>query len=160
MAEFFAADVYQISKTFGFAASHALTGLPAGHKCLRLHGHNYQVTVTVEAAALDATGMVMDYAELGPFRDWLKAEVDHRHLGWGDCYNALGEITDPAVFDFNPTAENLAAAFLAQAQRLLTPAIIAVEVRETAATSAVATATAARVPGRRAFVHLGQDPST
>lgn len=85
---------YTISKDFSFSASHQLEGLPEHHPCTRLHGHNYTVRVEL-TGELDATGMVLDYAKLAPFADWLDLTLDHRHLN--DC-----------LVNVNPTAENLA----------------------------------------------------
>lgn len=85
---------YLIDKTYGFAASHFLTGLPEGHKCSRLHGHTYSVTVVVGSDELDGPGFVTDFADLAPFRDYINTLADHQHLN--------------DVLDFNPTAENIA----------------------------------------------------
>lgn len=128
---------YTISKRFTFSASHRLEGLPEGHKCRRLHGHNYQVIVYAKALTVDAAGMVTDYGEFGVFGDWLKDNLDHRHLGIGDCYGQDGTVEDPAMLDFSPTAENLACHLLGICRWLDLP-VCAVEVRETDNTSAVA----------------------
>jgi 6-pyruvoyltetrahydropterin/6-carboxytetrahydropterin synthase len=71
---------YTIAKRFSFAAAHHLYGLPAGHKCARVHGHTYAVEVRMVASDLDDTGFVADYGELGPLGDYLDAELDHRDL--------------------------------------------------------------------------------
>ena len=85
--------IVRISKTFTFSASHQLLGLPDTHKCSRLHGHNYEITLHYMAHISREQGMVIDYGELDVVKDWIDAELDHRHL------NAL---VDPA------TAEMLA----------------------------------------------------
>ena len=54
--------------------------------------------------------MVVDYADLDPFGAWLTATCDHRWLGSGTLTDEAGVKTEP-VFDFNPTAENLAHRF-------------------------------------------------
>jgi 6-pyruvoyltetrahydropterin/6-carboxytetrahydropterin synthase len=126
-----------ITKTFRFAASHRLTGLPDGHKCARLHGHNYQVTVLL-SGDLDDAGMVLDYGELSPLRAYLDRRLDHRHLGAGDVCDGDGKVTDPAAVDFNPTAENLAAHLLKVAVGLFGDPVIGVEVCENDTTSASA----------------------
>jgi 6-pyruvoyltetrahydropterin/6-carboxytetrahydropterin synthase len=56
--------MYTIAKTFYFSASHVIGGLPPEHPCSRLHGHNYEVEVILQAAALDNVGFVRDYREL------------------------------------------------------------------------------------------------
>jgi 6-pyruvoyltetrahydropterin/6-carboxytetrahydropterin synthase len=86
---------YTISKTFEFSASHQLSGLPAGHQCARLHGHNYVVRLELAADHLDTTGFVLDYGDLKPFKTWIDEHLDHRHLN--DQFGTS-----------NPTAEHLA----------------------------------------------------
>lgn len=71
---------YRISKDFTFSASHVLDGLPEGHQCGRLHGHNYVVRATLTSSSLNAHGFVFDYGDLAPFGQWLDKHLDHRHL--------------------------------------------------------------------------------
>lgn len=85
---------FLIDKTYDFAASHSLTDLPEGHKCSRLHGHTYFVTVTVGSDELCGPGFVTDFADLAPFRDYIKGWADHQHLN--------------DVLNVNPTAEHIA----------------------------------------------------
>jgi 6-pyruvoyltetrahydropterin/6-carboxytetrahydropterin synthase len=84
---------HTIRKTFEFAASHQLAGLPEGHKCVRLHGHSYQLTVEV-VGELDEVGFVIDFGDLAWIGDLVSSTLDHRHLN--------------EVLDVNPTSENLA----------------------------------------------------
>lgn len=86
--------MFVITKTFTFAAAHHLTCVPEGHKCSRLHGHTYTVTVEMAAEQVDAAGMVRDYGELGALDDYLQTDLDHRVLN-----DRLG---------FEPTAELIA----------------------------------------------------
>jgi 6-pyruvoyltetrahydropterin/6-carboxytetrahydropterin synthase len=109
--------MYTISKQFTFSASHQLKGLPEGHPCARLHGHNYRVEVVLSASTLNEVGFVKDYGELKPFQQWLDAQYDHRHLN-DQC-------------EFNPTAENLAKQLFNVARDLLGPTVRAVRVSET-----------------------------
>ena len=108
--------MFTISKRFAFSASHTLDSLPEGHKCRRLHGHNYLVEVVLQAAALDEHGMVRDYGDLASFREWLMATLDHRHLN--------------DVIDQPTTAEVLAVYLHGQARAML-PVVVAVRVSET-----------------------------
>lgn len=72
--------MYRISKRFGFSASHVLHGLGDDHPCSRLHGHNYEVEVILEAIDLDERGFVCDFRELDPVKRWIDEVLDHRHL--------------------------------------------------------------------------------
>jgi 6-pyruvoyltetrahydropterin/6-carboxytetrahydropterin synthase len=85
---------YEIQKEFHFSASHQLQGLPEGHQCGRLHGHNYIVVVVLGSNELDEHGFVVDYGELKPVKNYIDEVLDHRHLN--------------DVLPFQSTAENLA----------------------------------------------------
>lgn len=87
--------MYEITKSFTFSASHRLENLPEGHKCRRLHGHNYTVEVMLTAHELDERGFVVDFAELDRVRRWMRATLDHQHLN--------------DVINGPPTSERLAA---------------------------------------------------
>lgn len=89
--------MYTIQKEFAFSASHQLGGLPDGHQCSRLHGHNYLVHVVLQSNKLDERGFVVDYGDLKPFKEYIDTCVDHRHLN--------------DVFPFQTTAENMARHF-------------------------------------------------
>ena len=110
------ADMYTISKEFHFSASHVLHGLPDGHQCGRLHGHNYIVMVVLASTRLDQTGFVRDYGQLHLIKEYIDNKLDHRHLN--------------DVFDFNPTAESMAEA-LFDKFRLLYSELVAVRISET-----------------------------
>ena len=72
--------MYTITKEFHFSASHQLFGLPEGHQCARLHGHNYIVVVELRASELNEHGFVRDYLDLAPLKRYIDDELDHRHL--------------------------------------------------------------------------------
>lgn len=114
---------YTITKEFAFSASHILGGLPDGHQCGRLHGHNYVVAVELAADDVDANGFVLDYGALGDFKTWVDDNLDHRHLN------------DQLPHLANPTAELLAAALHNVARGLVPPGrshlVTAVGVSET-----------------------------
>lgn len=82
-----------ITKEFAFSASHQLDGLPDGHQCARLHGHNYVLKVGL-TGDVKPPGFVVDYGDLGFIKTWVDEKLDHKHLN--------------DVFDFNPTAEHIA----------------------------------------------------
>jgi 6-pyruvoyltetrahydropterin/6-carboxytetrahydropterin synthase len=116
--------VYKISKKFSFCASHQLTGLPEGHQCARLHGHNYQITVHLAAPddGLDGVGFVRDYGKLDVIKTFIDLNLEHRHLN--------------DIVPFNPTAENLAKWFYDQLKPSV-PEMDAVSVKETDKTEAL-----------------------
>lgn len=112
---------FTIAKRFAFSASHTLTAVPEGHKCRRLHGHNYEVEVICAAEELDDRGMVVDFFDLDPVREFIDESVDHRHLN--------------DIVPGEPTAERLAWWFYESLKTALaadlTSRIVAVRVHET-----------------------------
>lgn len=84
---------YTISKDFEFSASHVLSGLPEGHPCGRVHGHNFVVRVVLEAEKLNEVGFVLDYRDMSALKEYVDGVLDHRHLN--------------DIVEFNPTSENM-----------------------------------------------------
>ncbi|ROO52283.1 6-pyruvoyltetrahydropterin/6-carboxytetrahydropterin synthase [Micromonospora sp. Llam0] len=70
----------EIFREFTFEAAHRLPHVPEGHKCARLHGHSYRVTVHVSGQVGARTGWVIDFGDLkqafAPVRD----QLDHHYL--------------------------------------------------------------------------------
>ena len=113
--------MYTIRKEFSCCSSHVLTGLPKEHPCARLHGHNYVITVELKSRSLNTTGFVEDYRQLDDIKYWIDNIMDHHHLN--------------DIFDFNPTAENMAA-HMYKIFKKEHPTLCAVEVSETPKTIA------------------------
>lgn len=82
--------MYYVSKRMEIAGSHRLN-LDYQSKCSNMHGHNWIVTVHCKSEQLDSNGMVADFAKI---KETVHGTMDHK------CLND--------VFDFNPTAENIA----------------------------------------------------
>ncbi len=72
--------MFRIGKSFTFDAAHHLPDLPEGHKCARLHGHTYTVTVIFERPELVEPGFVTDFGDLAPLQRYLDEHLDHRYL--------------------------------------------------------------------------------
>lgn len=72
--------MYEITKVFEFEAAHHLTLVPYGHKCRRVHGHNYTVTIELRTSTLDPHGFVVDFGDLNEFGAHLDDTYDHRNL--------------------------------------------------------------------------------
>ena len=70
----------EIFKDFTFEAAHRLPKVPAGHKCARLHGHSFQVSVHVDGVVGAQTGWVQDFADLTDAMDPLLERLDHHYL--------------------------------------------------------------------------------
>lgn len=66
-------------------------------KCENLHGHNWRVRVSVSGDRLDATGLLIDFADLGRAMEEVCGRLDHIYFN------------ETAPFDkMNPSAENIA----------------------------------------------------
>lgn len=104
-----------ISKEFHFSASHILFGLPLGHPCSRMHGHNYVLRVFLRGP-LNVHGFVVDYRALEPIKKYVDDELDHRHLN--------------DVFALQPTVENMSR-FIYEKFKPMFLELVAVEMSET-----------------------------
>jgi 6-pyruvoyltetrahydropterin/6-carboxytetrahydropterin synthase len=107
----------ELFKEVTFEAAHRLPNAPEGHKCARLHGHSYRVTVRVDGPVDPAQGWVMDFADLTTAVAPLLDQLDHHYL------NEVPGLE-------NPTSEVLAA-WLWDRLVVALPLLSAVEVRET-----------------------------
>jgi len=76
-----------------FPAAHFLKGYEG--KCEKVHGHTFQVEVQIEVRDLDKTGIGIDFTEIK--KTLAGVLPDHTLLN--------------DVYDFNPSAENLARHF-------------------------------------------------
>ncbi len=88
-------DPTSIYKVFTLEAAHRLPGVPAGHKCGRLHGHSFRVEVHVRGPVDERAGWVMDFADIKEAFQPLFEQLDHHYL------NEVEGLS-------NPTSENLA----------------------------------------------------
>ncbi|MBA3889422.1 MAG: 6-carboxytetrahydropterin synthase QueD [Gemmatimonadaceae bacterium] len=70
----------EIFKEFSFEAAHLLPNVPDGHKCARLHGHSFQVRVTVAGDVDPVLGWVMDFAAVKAACRDVHDALDHRYL--------------------------------------------------------------------------------
>ena len=82
--------LYTVTKRLEVSAAHHLV-LDYESKCENLHGHNWIIYVTCRAETLDHNGMVVDFKKI---KELVHTKMDHQNLN--------------EVFDFNPTAENIA----------------------------------------------------
>jgi 6-pyruvoyltetrahydropterin/6-carboxytetrahydropterin synthase len=113
----------EIFKEFTFEAAHRLPNVPEGHKCARLHGHSFQVRVSVHGVVHPRSGWVMDFADLKQAYRPIHDQLDHRYL------NEIPGLE-------NPTSEELAR-WIWRALRPALPGLTAIEVRETCTSGCV-----------------------
>jgi 6-pyruvoyltetrahydropterin/6-carboxytetrahydropterin synthase len=113
----------EIFKEFTLEAAHRLPNVPEGHKCRRLHGHSFRIEVHVRGDVGDATGWIIDFAEITEAFAPLFAVLDHHYL------NEVEGLS-------NPTSENLARWIWERIHPAL-PGLSKVVVRETCTSGCV-----------------------
>jgi len=70
-----------LTRSYRFEAAHQLPMVPPDHKCARMHGHSFEVEITVAGAIDERMGWLVDYAEITKVVEpLLKNELDHRSL--------------------------------------------------------------------------------
>ena len=116
--------MFYLTKIFYFEAAHALNGYDG--KCRNIHGHSYELRVTVKGMPLDEpgnpkNGMVIDFHDLKSIVNQEVVEkLDHSFIIGNNMPKDFVEITkqnfDKVVeLPYQPTTENMLADF---AQRI------------------------------------------
>lgn len=82
--------MYKIQKRLEISGAHSLK-LDYESKCSNFHGHNWIVYIYLQAKELDNNGMILDFTII---KERILDKLDHKNLN--------------EIFDFNPTAENIA----------------------------------------------------
>lgn len=72
--------LHEVRKIFNFEAAHRLPKLAPTHKCSRLHGHSYKVTLIIRGELLPEMGWVMDFAEIKRIFSPILELLDHHYL--------------------------------------------------------------------------------
>jgi 6-pyruvoyltetrahydropterin/6-carboxytetrahydropterin synthase len=114
----------ELFKEFTFEAAHRLPHVAPDHKCARLHGHSYRVTIRVAGEVEPASGMVMDFADIkAAFKPIRDEYLDHYYL------NDIEGLE-------NPTSENLARWIWEKLKPRL-PQLSAIQVSETCSSGVI-----------------------
>ena len=92
--------MFEVKIRTGFSAAHHLDGYRG--RCESVHGHNWDVEVSVRGESLDRVGMLMDFRLLRREVDAVLSGMDHADL---NRVAALG--------GRNPTSEHIAACLYA-----------------------------------------------
>lgn len=106
----------EITKRVSFAAAHRLKDHQG--RCAFLHGHNYNVDITIESSTPNELGMVVDFTDVkNTIGKWIDDNWDHAFI-----YNDQDPVAQDVVAALkkhyvstrtfamtgNPTAENMA----------------------------------------------------
>ena len=104
-----------------FESAHFLPHVPPDHKCARLHGHSFRVTVRVGGDLHPELGWIVDFADIDKAWQPLHEILDHRYL------NEIEGLE-------NPTSEILAR-FIFERLELSGGHLVSITVHETCAAS-------------------------
>ena len=70
----------EIARSYSIEAAHRLPHVPAQHKCARLHGHSFRITLTVGGEVDPVLGWLLDFAAIDAAFVPLFAVLDHHYL--------------------------------------------------------------------------------
>ena len=70
----------EIYKKFSFDSAHYLPNLPEEHKCRRMHGHTFYVTIYIQGPVDPKVGWIKDFFEIKQIFHPLLEQLDHRLL--------------------------------------------------------------------------------
>jgi 6-pyruvoyltetrahydropterin/6-carboxytetrahydropterin synthase len=107
----------ELTRRYRIEAAHRLPHVPAEHKCARLHGHSFELTLHVGGEVDPRLGWILDFADIDRAFEPLFALLDHRYLN------------DVPGLE-NPTSE-LLARFVLERVKLPAGKLLAVSVSET-----------------------------
>lgn len=105
--------MYEVSVKGHFDAAHYLREY--GGKCESLHGHRFQVVVTVKALELDERGLAFDFTELKKHLNKVLERYDHV------CLNEIEPFDE-----INPSSENIASTIHQELKARLADASISI----------------------------------
>ena len=100
--------LYALTVRTSFAAAHRLREYDGN--CERLHGHNWQVEVSVASERLDDRGIALDFRAIKASVTDLLAALDHRYLNEVPPFDRL-----------NPSSENMARYLFEEMERKIPP---------------------------------------
>jgi len=106
---------YELTIKGHFDAAHHLYGYPG--ECRNLHGHTWDVEVTVAGSDLDEIGIVYDFKTLKADLAKVLEPYDHVLINEVDPFGEL-----------SPTAENLARVICEQLEHVVDPRVRVTEV--------------------------------
>ena len=84
--------MYELTVRTHFSAAHNLRGYSG--KCENLHGHNWELEVTVASDRLGPLGMVIDFAELKRAIGEVTDGLDHKYLNELEAFRQSNPTTE------------------------------------------------------------------
>lgn len=87
--------MYEVTVNTHFSAAHRLKDYAGS--CARVHGHNWEVEISLRGEQLDEQGILLDFRELKRRVKSVLERIDHADLNTVEPFDKL-----------NPTSENIA----------------------------------------------------
>jgi 6-pyruvoyltetrahydropterin/6-carboxytetrahydropterin synthase len=72
--------MWELTKSFGFEAAHALSGTTLGAASEEIHGHSFRAEIVIRGVPHPDTGMIVDLGVLERNIAALRATLDHKLL--------------------------------------------------------------------------------
>jgi 6-pyruvoyltetrahydropterin/6-carboxytetrahydropterin synthase len=69
-----------LSKTYYIEAAHRLPMVGVDHKCARLHGHSFRITLRISGYIDPKLGWIVDFGEIDEAWKPVRDAIDHRYL--------------------------------------------------------------------------------
>ncbi len=117
--------MFRVTREISFCYGHRLLNYEG--KCRHLHGHNGRAIISLEAPALDAKGMLVDFGEIKRHvQRWIDENLDHNLLLCREdpLLPLLIERGERVfVMEVNPTAENIARLIFTKAEEAGLPVV-------------------------------------
>ncbi|MBK5211765.1 MAG: 6-carboxytetrahydropterin synthase QueD [Coriobacteriia bacterium] len=107
--------MYTLTVKDHFDAAHNLYGYPG--ECRNLHGHTWDVEVSVASPHLDGIGIVYDFKNLKDDLKSILSTYDHTYINENEPFDTM-----------SPTAENLARVICLRLQEMITADVVVKEV--------------------------------
>lgn len=70
----------EIFKKFVFDSAHSLPNVPPEHKCKRIHGHTYRLTLYFDGQLDPHLGWILDFNDIKHAVNPVIEELDHQYL--------------------------------------------------------------------------------
>jgi 6-pyruvoyltetrahydropterin/6-carboxytetrahydropterin synthase len=117
--------MYRLEIKHNAEAAHRFFQGSCSPKCRSIHGHRWQITLTLKAEELDEQGMILEFGKLkATWRGWLDTHLDHAlMLHQADPVASAVRAVEPTMRLFltpgDPTTEAIARLLFEQAQKML-----------------------------------------
>lgn len=115
--------IMKLKKSYHFDSGHYLSKVENGHPCKNMHGHRFEIVITVQGEVVEGKGWVMDFSEITKAVKPLIDRLDH---------SLLNDVEGLS----NPTSENIAVWFWNHLIEPL-PLLHEVEVKESDTSSCI-----------------------